>query len=96
MYLDFDRVRGFCCRKDSKKWGAFERGLDWGTWEPDNIYLELPPPKVTTKNLSVHAKSGDLIMFIKEYRRVNPGTSMEEAKSDYRRFRSILEGMSEL
>ena len=93
IYLDFDRVRGFCCRKDSKKWGDLERGLDWGAWQPDSIYLELPLPKITTRGLSVHAKNGDLIAFIKEYRRVNPGLSIEEAKSDYRRFRSILENV---
>jgi hypothetical protein len=71
------------------------RGLDWGAWEPDSIYLELPFPKITTRDLSVHAKSGDLIKFIKEYRRVNPGLSIEEAKSDYRHFRDILARMSE-
>ena len=91
VHLGFDRVRGFHCRKDPEKWGHFERGLDWGAWEPDVVYLELPPPKVTTKALAVRAKEGDLIGFIKEHRRVNPGLSIEEAKSDYRRFRDILE-----
>ena len=90
MYVDFDRVKGFVCRKDAKKWGRFERGLDWGSWEPDAIHLELPLPKVTTKDLSVYAKQGDLIEFIKEYRKVNPGTSFDEAKSDYQHFREIL------
>jgi len=91
-FLRFDQVRGFICRKDADKWGDFERGLDWGSWEPDSIYLELPLPKVSTKDLAMHAKQGDLIKFIKEYRRVNPGISYAEAKSDYLRFRSILEG----
>lgn len=95
VYLEFDRIRGFCCRKDSAKWGELERGLDWGTWRPDTIYLELPFPKVTTRALAVHANSGDLIAFIKEYRRVNPGVSHQEAKNDYQHFRSILERMSE-
>lgn len=90
-YLVLNRIRGFHCSKDSEKWGYLDRGLDWGTWEPDSIYLQLPFPKITTRDLAVHAKSGDLIKFIKEYRRVNPGVSIEEAKSDYRRFRDILE-----
>lgn len=95
VYLAVDRTSGFNCRKDAQKWGRFGRGLDWGAWEPDVVYLELPPPKVTTKALAVYAKAGDLIEFIKEYRRVNPGLSIEEAKDDYRRLRAVLEGKSE-
>jgi hypothetical protein len=44
------------------------------------------------QNTSSFGLSRDLIKFIKEYRRVNPGISFAEAKSDYTRFRSILEG----
>jgi len=95
VYLAFDKVRGFYCRKDSEKWGYFDRGLDWGSWQPDCIYLELPFPKITTKALAAHVNSGDLIMFIKEYRRVNPGVSIQEAKNDYWRLRAILERMPE-
>ena len=95
VFLDVDRIRGFNCRKDAEKWGHFERGLDWGAWEPDWVYLELPPPKVTTRDLAAHAKDGDLVKFIREYRRLNPGLSMEEAKDDYRRLRDKLERPSE-
>ena len=93
-YLEYDRVRGFSCRKDAEKWGEFERGLDWGSWRPDIVYLELPLPKLTTKNLVRHANDGNLIEFIKEYRRINPGVPVDEAKSDYRRLREILETLS--
>jgi hypothetical protein len=91
-YLEYDRIRGFTCRKDAAKWGDFPRGLDWGDWEPDIMYLELPLPKITTKALSRHAKNDDLVAFIKEHRRVNPGLSMQEAKDDFYHFRVILTG----
>jgi len=95
VHLAFDRIKGFYCSKDSEKWGDLDRGLDWGAWKPDTIYLELPFPKITTRALAEHANRDDLIRFIKEYRRINPGVSIEEAKSDYRRFREILEKMPE-
>src|SRR5262249_1237026 len=89
-FLEFSRIRGFGCRKDAEIWGDFPRGLDWGTWEPDSIYLSLPLPKVATRAMSLHAKNDDLILFIKEHRRVNPGLSIEEAKDDFKHVRSIL------
>ncbi len=62
-----------------------------GAWQPAWINLELPPPKVTTMALSQHAFNNDLAAFIKEYRRINPGTSIEEAKTDFFHFRSTME-----
>ena len=91
-YLRIDNIRGFCCTKESGKWGNIPRGLDWGAWEPDVVYLELPLPKVTTRQLSKHAFADDLLSFIKEHRRTNPGLSIAEAKADFQRFRSIIEG----
>jgi len=89
--LAFDRIRGFICTKDKEKWGSCYRGLDWGTWAPDTIYLQLPAPKVTTKPLAAFASQNDLTAFIREHRRVNPGLSMEEAKADFQRFREVLD-----
>jgi hypothetical protein len=92
VFLAVDAIRGFHCTKDADKWGDFPRGLDWGTWEPDCVYLELPPPRVTTRQLSRLAHEDDLVAFIKEHRRINPGLSIGEAKSDFEYFRRIIEG----
>lgn len=88
--LAVDSICGFHCTKEADKWGGFHRGLDWGAWEPDSIYLELPPPKVSTRALCQCARDNDLVSFVKEHRRINPGLSIEEAKADFRHFRSIL------
>jgi hypothetical protein len=90
-FLKFDRIHGFDCLKDINKWGDLHRGLDWGTWQPDGIYLQLPHPKVTTKQLSTFAQKNNLVEFIKEHRRINPGLSIEETKVDFNHFRSIIE-----
>ncbi len=82
--------RGFFCGKDEDKWGDYHRGLDWGAWEPDSIYLQLPLPKVTTKALSVYVKNENLIEFIKEYRKRNPGLSITEAKKDFEYLRTCF------
>lgn len=89
VFLKTDRIRGFSCKKDTAQWGDFPRGLDWGAWEPDIIYLNLPFPKITTKTLMVHLRNNDLIAFIKEHRRVNPGLSIQEAKDDFWSLRKI-------
>ena len=66
VHLGIDRIYGLHCTKDSEKWGDLHRGLDWGTWQPNFIYLELPPPKVTTKKLSIFAYDNDKLAFIKD------------------------------
>ena len=91
-FLNIDSIHGFHCGKDSEIWGDFHRGLDWGAWSPDRIDLELPAPKVTTRALSELAHQNDLIGFIKEHRRVNPGVSLEEAKTDFGFFRHKIDG----
>jgi hypothetical protein len=90
-FLNIDSIDGFHCGKDSEIWGDFHRGLDWGAWSPDRIYLELPAPKITTRVLSECAHQNDLIGFIKEHRRVNPGFSLEEAKTDFAFFRDKID-----
>jgi len=91
VFLKYERIFGFVCSKDAEKWGPRNyRGLDWGAWEPDSVYLQLPLPKVTTLELSKAAKDEDLVGFIKEYRRINLGLSIQEAKEDYARFQEIL------
>ena len=83
VHLVYDHIYGFTCKKDSSKWGGIYRGLDWGNWQPDVVYFDLPPPKITTAEMCKCVSSSDLVPFIKEYRRVNPGLSIEEAKSDF-------------
>lgn len=89
-FLSVNRIHGFHCLKDKDKWGDFYRGLDWGAWEPECIYLQLPRPKVTSKKLSLFARQNDMISFIQEYRRINPGLSIKAAKTDFRHFQQIL------
>ena len=90
-FLARDSIRGFFCTQDREQWGDFPRGLDWGAWEPDQVLLQLFPPKVATEAMSRAVYSGDLLGFIREHRRVNPGLSIREAKRDYRHLRSVLE-----
>jgi hypothetical protein len=89
-FLFTDLIRGFTCRKDTEKWGDCYRGLDWGSWSPDTIYLQLSLPKVTTKELARFARENDLVSFVREHRRVNPGLSLAEARADFARFRELL------
>jgi hypothetical protein len=83
QYLDYSLVRHFYCRKDQAKWNYFPRSLDWGTWKPDKIYIDLPLPKITTSVLWQYVIGKNFIEFIKEYRRINPNLSLKEAKQDY-------------
>ena len=85
-------VKGLHCTKDADKWGDFHHGLDWGTWQPERVYLRMELPKVTTKVLVDHAYTGDLAAFIEEHQRTNPGITVEDAKSDFNWFRNIIEG----
>ncbi|MFZ6719107.1 hypothetical protein [Undibacterium sp. Ji49W] len=89
-FLKFDRIYGFICTHEEGKWGKYYRGLDWGAWEPESIYLQLPLPKVTTKILSKYVMQNDLIGFIKEYRKCNPSLSIAEAKKDFTYLKNIL------
>lgn len=90
-FLFHDSIYGFTCKKDEKKWGKCYRGLDWGAWSPDRIYLALPFPKITTKALVDFAYDDNLLDFISEYRRVNPGLSIADAKTDFSRLRELIE-----
>ena len=93
-FLKVDRIRDFICTKDKDRWGDFPRGLDWGDWKPDLksycINLQLPLPKVSTPALTQYARNDDIVEFIKEDRRINPGISVEEAKADFKHFREIM------
>jgi hypothetical protein len=89
-FLVFHKTYGFRCRKDADIWGDCQRGLDWGSWEPDSVYLQLPLPKVTSRKLSLFARSDDLVSFIQEYRRINPGLSIQEAQTDFAEFRAAI------
>lgn len=81
--LEIDRFHGLHCAENKQKWGDFLRGFDWGTWEPDVIYFELPLPKITNQKLNDLANKNDCVNFIKEHRRVNPELSFKEAKNDF-------------
>jgi hypothetical protein len=91
IYLEFDRIRGFTCRKDREIWGDFPRSLDWGSWKPERIYIQLPYPKNTSKELIEFAFLNQLKDFIQEYRRWNPSHSIQEAKTDFLNLRNQLE-----
>ncbi|ACL06948.1 hypothetical protein Dalk_5278 [Desulfatibacillum aliphaticivorans] len=89
-FLEFEMVQGFICSKDKDIWGDFPRSLDWGAWSPDSLYFDLGPSKNATKQLSVCVQNNNLAGFIEEYRRVNPGLSLYEAKADLATLREIL------
>lgn len=89
-HLSFSLVSGFECRKDPEKWGDFRRGLDWGSWRPDRIHVSLPFPKVTTSRLVDAAHRADLLAFVEEPRRVNPGTPVSEAREDFSKLREAI------
>lgn len=90
-YLVFDSISEFSCSKDAHIWGDRYRGLDWGDWKPDFIELSLPLPKISTRELSMAAVNDDLMAFVKEHRRINPGCSIQEAREDFVQFREVLE-----
>lgn len=86
-FLGVEAILGFVCRKDADVWGDLRRGLDWGHWEPDVVYLQLPLPKLTTRLLSEAVYADDLLGFVREHRRVNPGLSLREAREDFESLR---------
>ena len=89
-FLRVDAIRGFHCAKDANIWGSFPRGLDWGYWEPDCVWVQLPPPKVTTRPMMQWVKRGNLVAFVKEYRAANPNLPLNEAQSDFTFLRKAL------
>lgn len=78
---------GFDCGKDRSIWGDCLRGLDWGTWRPDRIYVELPAPKATSAAMVDAVYDNDLVAFIRASRRTNPDVSIAEAKIDFAELR---------
>jgi len=92
-FLFNDNIYGFTCKKDAEKWGDCHRGLDWGAWRPDRVYFNLPHPKITTKALVDAVYGNGVIAFVKEYRRVNPGTPIQEVRDDFSTFRKYIQGV---
>lgn len=72
------------------KWGSFHRGLDWGNWKPEEPYIELPDPKVTTKSMMKAVESNKRTDFVREHREVNPGYVFSEAIADFDYLREKL------
>jgi hypothetical protein len=92
VFLNYKPIYGFICESDKDKWGGWHRGLDWGNWKPDSIYIELPYPKVTSRELHRAALDGNEIEFLKEYRRINPGSTFMDAKEKYKWYCDKLKG----
>jgi hypothetical protein len=91
-FLFHHNIYGLTCRKDAEKWGGCHRGLDWNAWKPDRVYFNLPHPQITTQALVDAVYVDDLIAFVKEYRRVNPGTPIQEIREDFSTFRKYIDG----
>jgi hypothetical protein len=85
--LSVGMVYGFYCGRDKHIWGDFHRGLDWGTWEPDFVYMQLPFPKATTRKMIKLVHENNSIDFIKEYRQFNPRLSIQESRADFAQLR---------
>jgi hypothetical protein len=92
-YLEHDRIRGLVCREDRQIWGDFPRSLDWGAWQPDTVYLELPNPKRTNRALMELVQHDKFLEFVKESRRLNPGYSIQKAQDDFADLKSRLEAV---
>ena len=83
-HLVIDRQRGFDCEKDRSIWGDWMRGLDWGTWRPERIYLALRGSKVTTRAMADAVYDDDLVEF---RTRVPAGQSRRLHRRDQARLR---------
>lgn len=89
-FLTYLSVYGFRCGEDAEIWGRPLKTLDWGSWHPEFIYVELPQPKITTRPLIERLWQRDLLGFLKEYRRVNPDTALSEAREDDARLLQLI------
>ncbi|HAS46130.1 MAG TPA: hypothetical protein DCS93_36955 [Microscillaceae bacterium] len=90
VLLKLDHIYGFYCSQDEDKWGDFKRGLDWGNWKPDEPYIELPYPDITTKTMLKAVIQNARTAFVKEYREVNPGHSFSVAIKAFEYLREKL------
>jgi hypothetical protein len=91
VHIAVDSIHSVYCTKDRDKWGDFHRELDWGTWRPEYLWLRLQLPKITTQGLLKYAYNNEIVEFIQEHRRINPGVSLREAKQDFMHFRTLIE-----
>jgi hypothetical protein len=89
MYLREDSIYGFICTKNEEVWGDFRRSLDWGDWEPAQLYAFLPDAN-TSRKMCDAATNQDQTGFVREYRSLNEGSSMEEARKAYEAMRTQL------
>lgn len=92
VHLVLDLRRGFQCGQDRAIWGDFHRGLDWGTWSPPRFELALPPPTVTTEAMVDAVHDDDLLAFIREAQRVNPGISIADIRTAFASLRALVAG----
>lgn len=90
-FLRLRPIHGFVCTKDESIWGDFHRGLDWGDWIPSSVFRRLPYPKGTNDTMLKLVADGDLMKFISEHRRINPGVGVLEAKEDFEFLRDDLD-----
>lgn len=89
QHLIHDSIYGFTCQHEAEKWGHFHRGFDWGDWKPDEVSTELWG-KTTTDEMCQCVSNNNLIGFVREYRQVNHGSSIKEAKEDFALMREKL------
>ncbi len=94
VHFFHDHIHGLICNKDQEKWGGFPRGLDWGTWEPEWIYLDIPLPRRSSKALIGHAYKNESTPFILEHRRLNPDLPLTVAREDFAMLRRQIDAHS--
>ena len=80
---------GVACLLDREKWGDFPRSFDWGSWKPDGIHVRLPVSEAASRTLSHLARKNDLLAFVRDYRKLQPHRSIQEARADFARIRRI-------
>lgn len=81
-HLEYDALRGFTCGAQTDLWGWFRRGLDWGTWSPERLHVNLPPYRATREMIDA-ASEGRLKEFVEEFRSLNPNESLLVAQKAY-------------
>ena len=89
-FLMIHQQGGFYCSQDAEKWGDFTRGFDWGDWQPEEPYIELPDPKVTTKSMMQAVAQNARTAFVREHREVNLGHPFSVAIADFEYLREKL------
>lgn len=83
QHLDASPVRGFTCRFERDRWGAFPRALDWGTWSPELPNLGLASGRPVSLTLLRAVAAGNEAEAVKAFRADVPDATFAEARAAF-------------